>query len=228
MEAQSTLEVVAEISIAFMGFAGIVGALGGRRLTPERPHVWVPFWVIIEVGLGTLLVALLPMLLHHLGLPDRLVWASSSAFVAILVICHALFMGLRLAETTPGAGFFRIVIVEGLAYVTVWVAFPLALYYLCQAFGREERFIRTVVALNWATVLQIAIILSIDLLARSGLLPPPVGGFATFAATVYLFGYVWFVVRLALDVAPLPAAGVVVLDFMISSIVLLFAEAMLA
>ena len=152
-----------------------------------------------------------------------------SFFAAVIVVPgHALFMGLRLAETTPGAGFFRIVIVEGLAYVTVWVAFPLALYYLCQAFGREERFIRTVVALNWATVLQIAIILPIDLLARSGLLPPPVGGFATFAATVYLFGYVWFVVRLALDVAPLPAAGVVVLDFMISSIVLLFAEAMLA
>ena len=112
MEAQSTLEVVAEISIAFMGFAGIVGALGGRRLTPERPHVWFPFWVIIEVGLGTLLVALLPMLLHHLGLPDRLVWASSSAFVAIMVICHVLFMGPRFLRAMRDPSWVRLPALE--------------------------------------------------------------------------------------------------------------------
>ena len=137
-------------------------------------------------------------------------------------------MGLRLAETAHGAGPLRIVLVEGLAYVILWLAFPVALYQLSRVFGREERFIRTVIALNWATVLQFAIIVPVDLLADSGLLPPPAGAFATFAATVFLLVYAWFVVRTALDLAPFPAAGLVMLDVMISSTILLMAEGMLA
>ena len=36
MDAEGTLEVIAEISIAFTGFAGIVGALAGARLRPAQ------------------------------------------------------------------------------------------------------------------------------------------------------------------------------------------------
>ena len=80
---------------ASIAFEGIVGALAGEKLTPEHPQVWLPFWAMIAGGLGTLFAALIPMLPHHLGLPDRHVWAISSACVATLVVCHAVFLAPR-------------------------------------------------------------------------------------------------------------------------------------
>ena len=88
MEAEGTLEVIAEISIAFTGFAGIFGALAGGRLRPDQPHVWLPFWGMIEVGMGTLFAALFPLLPYHLGLPDQQVWSASSGLLVILIACH--------------------------------------------------------------------------------------------------------------------------------------------
>ena len=95
MDAEGTLEVIAEISIAFTGFAGIVGALAGARLRPAQLQVWLSFWFMIESGLGTLFAALFPMLPYHLGLPDPHVWSASSGFVVILIVCHIAFMSPR-------------------------------------------------------------------------------------------------------------------------------------
>ena len=91
MDAQGTLEVIAEISIAFTGFAGIVGALAPGRLKAEHRQIWLPFWAMIEWGLGTLFAALFPMLPHHLGASDPLVWSLSSVFVVLLLVRHGIF-----------------------------------------------------------------------------------------------------------------------------------------
>ena len=90
MDPQGTLEVVAEISIAVTGFAGIVGALAGEKLKPDHPSVWLPFWAMIEFGLVTLFAALLPLLPHYLGATDRVIWVVSSGSVAVFLVCHLL------------------------------------------------------------------------------------------------------------------------------------------
>ena len=108
MEAEGTLEVVAEISIAFTGFAGIVGALAGAKLRPAHLHVWLPFWLMIEGGLGTLFAALFPMLPYHLGLPDPHVWSASSGFVVILIVCHIAFMSPRFIRATQNPSYVRL------------------------------------------------------------------------------------------------------------------------
>ena len=88
MEVTGTLEVLAEIAIAFAGFAGIVGALAGTKLSPDHPSVWLPFWCIIEFSLATLFAALLPIVHHELGAPSPLVWALSSGILAAFLLCH--------------------------------------------------------------------------------------------------------------------------------------------
>jgi hypothetical protein len=108
MEAEGTLAVVAEISIAFTGFAGIVGALAGAKLRPAQLHVWLPFWLMIEGGLGTLFAALFPMLPHYLGLPDRHVWSASSGFVVILIVCHIAFMSPRFIRASRDPTWVRV------------------------------------------------------------------------------------------------------------------------
>lgn len=83
MDAQSALEAVAQIGVALLGFAGIVGALAGDKLRPRHQEVWLPFWVMITSGLGVLLGALFPLLPYHLGAPDHVVWSASSALVVV-------------------------------------------------------------------------------------------------------------------------------------------------
>ena len=108
MEAEGTLQVIAEISIAFTGFAGIVGALAGAKLRPAHLHVWLPFWLMIEGGLGTLFAALFPMLPYHLGLPDPHVWSASSGFVVILIVCHIAFMSPRFIRASQNPSWVRL------------------------------------------------------------------------------------------------------------------------
>ncbi len=112
MEAEGTLQVVAEISIAFVGFAGIVGALAGGRLKPSQPHVWLPFWAMIEGGLGTLFAALFPVLPYYFGLPKRQVWASSSGLIVILIVCHLVFMSPRFIRAVRGPAWVRLLGLE--------------------------------------------------------------------------------------------------------------------
>ena len=66
-----------------------------------------------------------------------------------------------------------------------------------------------------------------DLLARSGLLPPEATGLATLVVTLFLFFYGWFIARVALEVRPLVAVGIVLLGVVVETIGLLFADGML-
>ena len=123
MEAAGTLEVIAEISIAFTGFAGIVGALAGARLRPDQPHVWLPFWAMIETGLGTLFAALFPLLPYYLGLPDQYVWSASSGLVVILIACHLVFMSPRFLRAFRDGSFLRLPAID----IPLWMALFIAL-----------------------------------------------------------------------------------------------------
>ena len=118
MEAEGTLQVIAEISIAFTGFAGIVGALASGRLSPDQPHVWLPFWAMIEGGLGTLFAALFPLLPYYLGLPDQHVWSASSGLVVILIVCHSVFMGPRFIRGLRDPSWVRLPAFD----ISVWLS----------------------------------------------------------------------------------------------------------
>ena len=112
MDTENTLLVIAEIAIAFTGFAGIVGALAGERLKPNHPSLWLPFWAMVEFGPGTLFAALLPMLPYYLGAADRVTWAVSSGAVAVFLVCHLLFMTPRFYRAQLGEAFVRVLPLE--------------------------------------------------------------------------------------------------------------------
>ena len=74
------LETVAEVSVAFAGFAGIVSVFGRSRIDPE-----VRMWrirVMILTSLVTLLFALLPAALLESGLPHKSAWRTSALLLS--------------------------------------------------------------------------------------------------------------------------------------------------
>jgi len=140
-----------------------------------------------------------------------------SFFAAVIVApFYALLLALRFSVIGADADPTRFVLVEMIAYVVSWVAYPLVIAALTQKLGCWNRFPVYIVAYNWSMVLQICVVLTIALLSASGAFPEDAGKF--FALIVYLLilGYVWFIARTALGVPALTATGIVALDIALS------------
>jgi len=78
MKAAQALAALAEVSVAFAGFSGIVTVFRRRN-----PGEWsrldrFRFRFMVEFSLATLALSLLPFFLSELGLPESRVWGLSS------------------------------------------------------------------------------------------------------------------------------------------------------
>lgn len=124
MEASGTLQVIAEIAVAFIGFAGIVGALARGQLSPEDPHSWLGFWTMIEFGLAMLLAALLPSLLFHLGTDTPSLWGFSSGVLALYLLVHLTFVTPLFIRARRGVSWpLGIVLLDVATFICLLLAF---------------------------------------------------------------------------------------------------------
>jgi hypothetical protein len=145
-------------------------------------------------------------------------WRS---FRAIL-LCYPLFLiflGAQLAGAGEDVDAVRTVIVDTIAYVIGWVAFPLALVPICDRLGRGEHYIDLVVAYNWSQILQYGYSLFIlGLVVGTGI--------DDTIASLPMYLYEWYIVRVALEIGAMPAALIVLFDFALSMSVGIVADLM--
>lgn len=104
MPGEESFSTIAEVAVAFLGFTGVVGVFSARA---HPPAVSLRLWVMVEFGLALLLLALLPMVLHHLGWSGDTIWASSAVATILFLIGHAVLVvprvvGYRRSETWGG------------------------------------------------------------------------------------------------------------------------------
>jgi hypothetical protein len=116
----------------------------------------------------------------------------------------------------------RPLLVQGIAYVIGWVAFPLAMVHISDGLGRGGAFFRYMTAYNWSAVVQMAVYLPMAVIAHLA----PTGGLGVFtlAITLLLLFYQVYIAHIALAVPPLTAAGIVVFDMMLGGMVQMTAE----
>ena len=147
-------------------------------------------------------------------------WKSFFAAVLVLpafAILHVLTI-VTIPAAAPSAGPLRVIVVFAIVYVISWVAFPLVMAKLAELLDRRDRFIPYIVARNWATIIEVGIVLPVTTLAaiNSGEGANPtmqgVSQLLQLAATVAVLVYGWFITRAALDIPGLAAAGIVALD----------------
>ncbi len=144
--------------------------------------------------------------------------ACIQSFFAAVIVAPG-FALIRLVDyqgTEPATGFLGILLAETLAYVIIWTAFPLALFYLSRAIGRESRYLLAVTALNWGVVIQTAILLPVYLVIATDVLTPGFIALATLVAFVVTLVYEGYVARVALEISPIMAAWIVGVDVAIS------------
>ena len=79
LQAAQVLTVIAEISIALVGFSGIVVSFRQRGIEAWPPHELIRLRFMLAVACVTLLFSLLPFVPHHLGAQTSATWVLSSA-----------------------------------------------------------------------------------------------------------------------------------------------------
>jgi hypothetical protein len=102
MQAAGTLELVAEIAVAFAGFSGIVGVYRARTETPHDPRA--DLRLLVEYSLFLLAVALLPLLLWHGGLAEEFAWRLASLGVALFNIAYYVYRQKQVLTSAADQG----------------------------------------------------------------------------------------------------------------------------
>ncbi len=154
-------------------------------------------------------------------------WRSFFAAALILPLYIPLIV-LRMDDAELANPTLRILAVEAIAYVIGWVAFPLVMAYLAQAFDRGAQYPGYIVAYNWGAAPQVVLMFLVALLRAGGLFSGALLAGLHLGVMLYLMAVQWFVARRALDLHPGAALGVVVVDFLLSILIATVASAMLA
>ncbi len=141
-------------------------------------------------------------------------WRSFFAF-AIVAPGYVVLMLIEPSKVAVAASAPRILVVESISYVAQIVAYPLAMLYLCRAYGRWDRYIGFIVAHNWSEVLKMALLVPTTLLAVSQAAPLGIH----WAAYIAVLFYQWFITRTALEVPGIIAAGAVLLKIVIELVI---------
>ncbi len=145
-----------------------------------------------------------------------------SFYAALLVApAYVILLALDLGDRPATAGPVKLVLVEGIAYVISWTAFPLAMVRFARRLDRSHHYIRYIVAQNWANVLEIALFLPVAAIAAgSAAVALPL------LAWIAVLVYEWYVARTALEITGGQAAAVVALSVILNFIITLFSESM--
>jgi hypothetical protein len=109
---------------------------------------------------------------------------------------------------TPGHVLTR----DLLTFAIGWTGFALISHHVAGALGRAQRWPGYIAIWNWCNVVQYALLLlaSIPVLLHA---PAPVSEAAELITVGWALWLEWFATRLALDLDPIQAAALVIIDF---------------
>ena len=139
-------------------------------------------------------------------------WRSfRAAVIAYPLYLMLLMMRVTIAEWERSGGFY-IIVVETIAYVIAWVAFPLAMLTVTRWLNRSHRFFDFMVPYNWSQLPQSALFVLVGLQAESEAISAQPAQVIGIAAAIAVLVYEWFIARVALETTASAAALVVLVD----------------
>jgi branched-subunit amino acid transport protein AzlD len=146
-------------------------------------------------------------------------WRSFRA-AAITYPLYLVLLTMRVSVADwQRSGGWRIVIVETIAYVIAWVAFPLIILAVTRWIGREHRFFEFMVPYNWCQVPQSALFVLVGVGTESRMLSHQVGASLDIVAAIATLIYEWYIARVALEISGSTAAFVVLVDLVLGAFI---------
>ncbi len=126
---------------------------------------------------------------------------------------------LEASHIEDGTAATRLVLVQAIAYVVNWVAYPLLMVYVADLLQRGPHYFRYMVAYNWFRLVEAAAIYPLVLLAAAGAVDVDALAFFSLIALSAMLLYDWFIAKAALDVDGTAAAGLVLIAFLLSLVI---------
>jgi hypothetical protein len=94
MPAQDALLAIAQISVALIGFSGLISVFSARAPVGLKPRDFSGLAMILASGAIPFIFALLPFPLHYLGLSESSVWGTCSAALALVAFLAAVIVAV--------------------------------------------------------------------------------------------------------------------------------------
>lgn len=146
-------------------------------------------------------------------------WRSfRAAVIAYPLYLMLLMMRVTIAEWERSGGFY-IIVVETIAYVIAWVAFPLAMLTVTRWLNRSHRFFDFMVPYNWSQLPQSALFVLVGLQAESEAISAQPAQVIEIAAAIAVLVYEWFIARVALETTAAAAVLVVLVDLVLGVLI---------
>jgi hypothetical protein len=151
-------------------------------------------------------------------------WRSFFAAVLIapayvgLIIVRDIGLSPEVADSGPLPETFNF-LPEVFTYIMGWIIWPLAMLIVVRLLNQTQNYVPYIIVYNWASVIQIAILLPVAILTRGGIFPEQAAAIIGIIATLVVLFYLWFVTRTVLQVRDWAAAGVVVMDVLIGVLI---------
>ncbi len=150
-------------------------------------------------------------------------WHSFTAAIIVLPLYIGTVVA-RWGNLSDDVNGFRYFCIEAIAYVIAWTVFPVLMSVVVRAIDRDHYYIRSIVAYNWASVLQNLLYMPVAILSLSG-----VGGTEplTMMILFLVMFYTWFVLKTALDVSPFTAWMLVAMDLVVSMVLSFWSDTLI-
>ena len=146
-------------------------------------------------------------------------WRSfRAAVIAYPLYLMLLMMRVTIAEWERSGGLY-IIVVETIAYVIAWVAFPLAMLTVTRWLNRSHRFFDFMVPYNWSQLPQSALFVLVGLQSTSDAISTQPAQVIEIAAAIAVLVYEWFIARVALETTAAAAALVVLVDLVLGVLI---------
>ena len=107
-------------------------------------------------------------------------------------------------------------LIETGSYVASWLLFPLAMVFIARLIGAGARYVPYIVAYNWGSCIVLAATAVMHVLHLAGLVSLQTTAFLYYPVVGFALAYRWWIARQGLNVPGWTAAGVVILDVLLS------------
>lgn len=155
--------------------------------------------------------------------------ARKSFFAAALILpVHAVeTIAARwefLVETGPSPGWFAL---EFFTYVISWTLIPVLMIAFTRWIDRWDRYCDFLVSYNWGHIIFVAAFLPLHVLSFAELLPLSVLNLLGLAVLIAVLFYLWFILKVALDISGGMAASLVAGEYIIGRILFNISDALI-
>jgi hypothetical protein len=146
-------------------------------------------------------------------------WRSFMAIFLIAPFALVAFLSQRRlavdgTETEPLTA--STLLLESIALLIDWFAFPLVFALLARPFGLASHYVPFIVTRNWAAVIIAAIVAAAHALHIVGILPSAAAPYVLLVALAVALRFSYIVARITLAVSMAMALPIVALDFLLS------------